>query len=364
MTEMLANIKERIIKNEYNGEEQVRFSIIGRILQKLGWDIWDPNEVVTEFKPVPSEDSTKVDIALFVNKYQAPSVFIEIKAIGRLNQNLQNTERQLRDYNRNNTAQFSIITDGQLWRFYYSQTGGEFSDKCFKVLDLLNEDLESMEEQLMVFLSKQSILSDSAIYEAQSYLKLSLKQRAMEDSLSKAQRLVNESPFPSLPEALIKTVEMVGFSLTMSEASQFLQRERPQHQTVSSQSTDLHVTSPISINNSEAILVSDGINLFMNLHRNKIQAKGVLKGTKLTVLSGSRANIQELKISNNVKRIREELIKREVLIENNNALEFKVDYEFESTNEAAGVIAGYSINARTAWKNVNGESIKDLGLRT
>lgn len=36
---------------------------------------------------------------------------------------------------RNNTAMFSIITGDVEWRFHYSQTGGEFSQMCFKVLN-------------------------------------------------------------------------------------------------------------------------------------------------------------------------------------------------------------------------------------
>ena len=54
-----------------------------------------------------------------------------VEYVGKIDSDLLRIEQQLRDYNRNNTAQFSIITDGRKWRFYYSQTGGEFSHKCF-----------------------------------------------------------------------------------------------------------------------------------------------------------------------------------------------------------------------------------------
>ncbi len=47
-------------------------------------------------------------------------MFIEIKAVAQMQGRLQDVERQVRDYNRNNTALFSVITDGRERRYYYS----------------------------------------------------------------------------------------------------------------------------------------------------------------------------------------------------------------------------------------------------
>ncbi len=155
MNDILAEIREYIKNGYFKNEENVRFSLVARILKELGWDIWNPKEVTTEFKTVPNEDKSRVDIALFDNS-PTPSVFIEIKAIGKLDTDLVKYEVQLRDYNRNNTAPFSIITDGRKWRFYYSQTGGEFSQKCFKVIDLLDDAIADIALSLYAFLSKET----------------------------------------------------------------------------------------------------------------------------------------------------------------------------------------------------------------
>lgn len=134
-------------------------------------------------------------------------------------------EIQLRDYNRNNTAPFSIITDGRQWRFYYSQTGGEFSQKCFKVLDLLNDDAEDMELSFYTFLSKEDIRSGKARNEAETYLKLSQKQRALEDAVPQARRQILEPPFPSLPEALVKIVTEASYTVSIEEAIRFVKKQ-------------------------------------------------------------------------------------------------------------------------------------------
>ncbi len=205
MKNVLNDIKTRLINGEYKNEEHVRLNIVARMLSELGWNIWDPNEVNAEFNVAPDEDNTKVDIAVFVNKY-SPTIFIEVKAVGRIDSSLSDTERQLRNYNRNQTALFSIITDGRKWQFYYSQTGGEFSKKCFKTIDILAQDPEDIELSFLLFLSKEEINSGRAKCEAEKYLKLSQEQRVMEDSLPEAKRLIQEPPYPSLPDCLVSLV--------------------------------------------------------------------------------------------------------------------------------------------------------------
>lgn len=224
MNEIIEEIRKYINSGYFKNEENIRFSLVARILQKLGWDIWNPKEVATEFQVSPNEDSTRVDIALFDNA-QSPSVFIEIKALGKLETELGKYEIQLRDYNRNNTAPFSIITDGRQWRFYYSQTGGEFSQKCFKVLDLLNDDVEDIELSFHTFLSKEDIRSGKARSEAETYLKLSQKQRALEDALPLARRQILEPPFPSLPEALVEIVTEENYTVSIEEAIRFVKKQ-------------------------------------------------------------------------------------------------------------------------------------------
>jgi len=222
MKDMLLDIREKLNGGAYNNEEHVRLSLVGRVLQGLGWDLWDPREVNCEFRVLPQEDSSRVDLALFLTP-SSPEVFLEVKSVGRLTGNIGQVERQLRDYNRNNTALFSIITDGQKWLFYYPRTGGQFSQKCFKKLDILEDDVDDLQMFFAMFLSKEGIGNGSAEREAKDYLQLSQKQRAMEDALPKAKRLVNEPLFPTLPQAVVTLAKQAGHTVSIEEASQFIQ---------------------------------------------------------------------------------------------------------------------------------------------
>lgn len=206
MKEIITDIQSKLNNNLYQNEEHVRFALVGRVLQALGWDLWNPKEVYTEYRPIPTENLSRVDFALFTGS-EIPWVFIEVKAVGLVDANLSAIETQMRDYNTNLTAMFSIITDGKKWRFYYPQTGGQFSQKLFKVVDLMNDDVGDSEVFLRAFLSKSEIENGNAEQEAKNYLKLTLKQRAMDNALPQARRLVDEPPYPSLPQALIELVQ-------------------------------------------------------------------------------------------------------------------------------------------------------------
>ena len=227
MREILTDIRNKLSANAYENEEHVRLSLVCRLLHKLGWNIWNPGEVNTEFIVIPDEDKKKVDIALFANEL-SPSIFVEVKAVGKLYQNLTKVEQQVRDYNKNNTALFSVLTDGRGWRFYYSQTGGAFPAKCFKVCDLINDDLEDIENTFSLFLSIESIKeSGPAKEQAGKYLQLTNKQKTVQDLVPQARRLVDVRPYPSLLEAIVGLAKDKGFDLFKDEVADILAQMPP-----------------------------------------------------------------------------------------------------------------------------------------
>ena len=232
MKETLLDIQSKLRDQVYTNEEHIRLSLVARILQKLGWNIWEPREVNTEFATLPDENRKKIDIALFLEPSR-PSVFIEVKALGRIDNSLREIERQLRDYNSNITSPFSIITDGSIWKFYYSQTGGEFHDKCFRTVDLLKQTIDEskatiddVEHTLQLFLSRASMASASgeAKREAEKLLDLTLVEKAMERCLPEARRLIEQNPLVTLADALVQFVEKEGYSVSRENAAQFIRK--------------------------------------------------------------------------------------------------------------------------------------------
>lgn len=228
MIDALADIQRKLKDRAYQNEEDVRFCLVGRVLKELGWDIWNPLEVKCECIAVPTEDRTKADIALCLRP-EEPAVFMEVKAVGKIDErNLRRIEEQLRDYNRNLTALFTVLTDGATWRFYYSQTGGDFHQKLFKFINLLGEvaALEDAARDFRAFLGKSEIQEGTAETQAEALLKMTRKEQAMARALPEAQRMCQKHPYPSLIQALMMATSKET-DVTEDEAKDFLGKRPP-----------------------------------------------------------------------------------------------------------------------------------------
>ncbi len=246
MKEIIQDIRCKINSGVYQSEEHVRICIVARILQKLGWDIWNPEEVWAEYKTNPQEDSKRVDFALFTSK-KNQCIYVEIKSLGLIREKREESEKQLRDYNKDLTAVISILTDGQSWRLYFSQSGGDFAEKCFKVLDLVEDELEDIEEDFKTFLFKNEVAAGRAETEARNYLHLSQQEKVMGECLSKARQMLNQPPYPNLPSALVEQVQEIGFECTIEEATEFIDSESARPQPVQSKPTGNELFPPRSV---------------------------------------------------------------------------------------------------------------------
>jgi len=225
MKTLIEEIRIHIQNGSFKNEEQVKLGIILRVLDRLGWNIWNPNETVLEYK-VSDEDNTKVDFALFYSRF-SPAVYIEAKSMNRADSaNLSDIERQLRNYNRDNIAPITIITDGKMWYFYLSQAGGVFSKKRFKDINWIKDTNEEIEESLRLFLEKGELETGSAIRKANEFLNLSRKQILIGESLHDAKSLADHPPFPSLVDAMIQIVKDKGTILSREEAIEGIKKAR------------------------------------------------------------------------------------------------------------------------------------------
>ena len=165
MKEILQNIKKKLLKGAFQNEEQVRFSLVSRILFALGWDIWNPDEVVTEYpvKKFPKKDinikeNGRVDIALFIsnNNDRTPEVFLETKAPGKLSGRYSDYEDQLKGYNFHDRSAISILTDGIQWKFYLPSAGGSFDQRLFNEFNLIDNDIDYIVITLQEVLHKDN----------------------------------------------------------------------------------------------------------------------------------------------------------------------------------------------------------------
>lgn len=153
MKEAIQKIRKLLKANAYTDEQHVRFSLVGLICQKLGWDVWDPREFHTEYRveklhtqDFPDGSDGKVDVALFLadRSTNVAQVFMEIKAPGKLMSDLKRCEDQLTIYSGFHRIAIGVLTDGVIWRFYTPPMGGYFYDTLFAELDIVNDDIDEL----------------------------------------------------------------------------------------------------------------------------------------------------------------------------------------------------------------------------
>lgn len=161
LTKTISKIIADINKDNFKNEQHVRSGIIYPILDNLGWDSKNKNEVFDEFSVIKNFDNkditTRVDIALLDenNKSQdKPLVFMELKAIDKIKKD--EGEKQLFGYTNYMTPIISILTNGKEWYFYNNFDSGNFSTKLFLTLNLCENNIDKVVNYLTLFLHKDN----------------------------------------------------------------------------------------------------------------------------------------------------------------------------------------------------------------
>jgi len=176
MLNTLNNIKINLEDGVYKNERQIRYSLVTKILHELDWDIWNPTEVfyyypVKNCHDTNNKDRCSVDIALFINHLKNPIAYIQTTEIGALIKNLADYEKQMSDLNRYETAEISILTDGIIWKIYFSQDSGHFASNIAADFNLLKDDMNYIVSIFNEVINKkkrcndaiQALLRDKAI---------------------------------------------------------------------------------------------------------------------------------------------------------------------------------------------------------
>lgn len=136
-------------KSAIQTEEAAKTAFVMPFIQALGYDVFDPTEVVPEFiADVGSKKGEKIDYAIMVEG--KPSMLIECKCCS-ANLN-DNHASQLRRYFHVTSARIGVLTNGQTYQFFADLDEPNIMDKKpFMEIDLLDLD-----EQLVPELKKLS----------------------------------------------------------------------------------------------------------------------------------------------------------------------------------------------------------------
>jgi hypothetical protein len=133
----LEQLHQRVdsLKDQINTEEATKNAFVMPFIQILGYDIFNPTEVVPEFIcDIGTKKGEKVDYV--IKKDNEPILIIECK---HWNQNADAHNSQLHRYYHVSRARFGVLTNGHIYNFYTDLERPNIMDeKPFFTLDLSN----------------------------------------------------------------------------------------------------------------------------------------------------------------------------------------------------------------------------------
>lgn len=197
-------------------EATTKQAIILRLLNILGWNVFDINEV----KPEYSMAGRRVDYALLINSHV--KAFIEVKKIS---EDLEAHQEQLLNYSFQAGVKLSILTNGLAWWFYLPLKEGSWDQRKFYAIDLIQQDIEDIAQKFIDFLSKENIQSGYAISTAEKIYKGRIREIEIKKNMPRAWNKLVSEPDELLVELVGETLEKLsGFKPDAEHIKDFLKK--------------------------------------------------------------------------------------------------------------------------------------------
>lgn len=164
-------------------EEAAKTALIMPFIQMLGYDVFNPQEVVPEFTcDVGTKKGEKVDYAICVD--DAVRVLIECKPAS-AELSLKNASQLYRYFGATN-ARFAILTNGIIYKFYTDiDAANRMDEKPFHVLDLNHwrkQDVRTLEKFTKPNFDIDKIVREASTLKMQSLVAKTLEQELTEPS--------------------------------------------------------------------------------------------------------------------------------------------------------------------------------------
>lgn len=159
----IRNLAERVstLKSRVTTEEATKTSFVLPFLQMLGYDIFNPMEVVPEYDAVRGiKKGEKVDYCILLD--DKPAIIIECKV---WSEKLAPHDSQLFRYFHTTDSRIAIITNGIVYRFYSDLVEANKMDEQpffeLDLLDLKDENIRELEKFTKEQFNIEKILSNA-----------------------------------------------------------------------------------------------------------------------------------------------------------------------------------------------------------
>ena len=156
LRDRIETARDRLRSKGFSNEASISTGVVLPILDALGWDAFDPNEVAPEYRV----RNRRVDFALVTNG--SPSVFVEVKQPGLAD----GADKQLFEYAFHEGVPLAVLTDGSTWSVYVPSEQGSYEDRRAYHLDLAERDSDESADRLRRYLDRAAVASGEAVRRA------------------------------------------------------------------------------------------------------------------------------------------------------------------------------------------------------
>lgn len=195
---ILTDITARLRQGPFPNEQAISQGIVLRVLQELGWDIYDTNSVWPEFQT----GEGRADFAL-CHPPSKPAEFIEVKPPGRAEEGV----RQALEYAFHTGVPFIVLTDGRTWSFYLPAEQGSYEDRRVYKLDLFERPPAEAAETLRRYLAHARVKSGEVLEAARKEYRSRNRRAQARDGIPEAWRELVEKGNEDLVAMLASAVE-------------------------------------------------------------------------------------------------------------------------------------------------------------
>ena len=194
-------------------EAAIKQTIVMRLLFLLGWDIFNIDEVNSNYKA----KNQPIDYALRVKNNN--KIFVNVK---KLDKALDKSQQGLLEYAAKEGVAFTVFTDGLLWWFYLTTDKKNPDQKNVCSLDFINQKADDVAGQLMNFLAKNPVSKGKALELAENIIK-KRHQKLVEETIPAAWAKILSEPPEALVNLLVETTEKIcGFAAEKEAVVKFL----------------------------------------------------------------------------------------------------------------------------------------------
>jgi predicted type IV restriction endonuclease len=176
--DQIKQIGDRVVKlkEQISTEEATKNAFIMPFIQALGYDVFNPIEVVPEFiSDIGLKKGEKIDYAIF--KDGIPTILIECKHWA---QNLSIHDGQLLRYFHVSKAKFGVLTNGIIYRFYSDLVEPNKMDEKpfleFNISEIKDNQVEELKKFHKTVFDAESITNTASELKYMNELKILIQQ--------------------------------------------------------------------------------------------------------------------------------------------------------------------------------------------